>query len=272
MAYDTGWVFKQTERERNAVKLSNQEVANLAQRSDIGIVAYLEEAVREAVREAVCEAVQLSNSELRELNDPYFSQAMIELFKMNRRPEQGYVRGIFCGGKTCDEVMVCFRAAGIPFKSNSPLSADETLEDAHRSEGNTFIDMGDDCFTKGELYPLIEPSLRNRRIVNDALRDDTAVMLVDVVLGLDLHPDPAGVVAEAAREAQRLLQARDASDGRAAIGVREVLWIASVIDTRGDPQGLDDQVNKLLGAGFVVTESTNRAARLAASIITHREV
>jgi hypothetical protein len=151
--------------------------------------------------------------------------------------------------------MVTFRRLGLPLSSNIPLSEDERLANIHTSVGNSFIDMGDDYFTRGKPHPMIEPSLRNERIITDALREDTAVMLLDVETGYGSHPDPAGVLLKAVTEAKRRL------DGR------QVLWIASVVGTEGDPQGLADQARRLSDAGFVVTLSNVRAARLAAEVV-----
>lgn len=212
-----------------------------------------------SIEDTARKAVELSTGRKAELNDPFFSMERAEAFKSVRRPEQRYVRGIFGGGTVCDEAMITFRRKGIPIRSNIPLAEDERLADVHTSVGNTFIDMGDDYFTRGKPHPMIDPSLRNKRVVADALLPDTAVMLLDVELGYGSHPDPAGVAAEAVREAKKKL------------GGREVLWIASVIGTRGDPQGFDSQIGKLLEAGFVVTESNVRAAELAASLAAGKE-
>ncbi|HWR24582.1 MAG TPA: acyl-CoA synthetase FdrA [Feifaniaceae bacterium] len=207
------------------------------------------------MEQAAAAAAQLSLGHSVELNDSYFHLAPVEAFQKRRRPEQRYVRGIFGGGTVCDEAMVTFRSLKIPIRSNIPLSKEEALLDIHRSEGNTFLDMGDDYFTRGKPHPMIEPSLRNRRVVADALLPDTAAMLLDVELGYGSHPDPAGVLLEAVREAKSKLAGR------------ELLWIASVIGTPGDPQGYEEQMQKLADAGFVVTLSNVRAARLAASAV-----
>lgn len=207
------------------------------------------------MEQAALRAAQLSLGHPVALEDAYFTLDPVEKFQAKRRPEQRYVRGIFGGGTVCDEAMVTFRVLHIPIRSNIPLSQEEALSDLHLSEGNAFLDMGDDYFTKGKPHPMIEPSLRNRRIVTDALLPDTAVMLVDVELGYGSHPDPAGVLLEAVQEAKQRL------------GEQEVLWIASVIGVPGDPQGYEGQMQKLLDAGFVVTLSNVRAARLAASVV-----
>lgn len=211
------------------------------------------------IEDTARKAVSLSTGREAALRDPFFSMERVNDFQAVRRPEQRYVRGIFGGGTVCDEAMITFRRKGIPIHSNIPLAEDEGLADVHQSIGNTFIDMGDDYFTRGKPHPMIDPSLRNKRIVHDALLPDTAVMLLDIELGYGSHPDPAGVAVQAAREAREKL------------GNRQVLWIASVIGTQGDPQGYRNQIDKLLEAGFVVTESNVRAAELAASLIAGKE-
>ncbi len=207
------------------------------------------------MEEAAKAAAHYSLGHPVELQDAYFDLKPVETFMRRHQPSQQYVRGIFGGGTVCDEAMVTFRSMGIPIRSNIPLSEGEKLQDIHRSEGNTFVDMGDDYFTKGKPHPMIDPSLRNKRVVTDALLHDTAVMLLDVELGYGSHPDPAGVAVAAMQEAKEKL------------GGREVLWIASVIGTEGDPQGYSAQMQILKNAGFVVTLSNVRAARLAASVV-----
>ena len=213
------------------------------------------------LEETAVAAVRLSMGSTPKLVDPYYSEAELAAHMARLTPEQRYVRGIFCGGTVCDETMVYFRSCGIPIASNIPLSDEERLEDVHTSVGHTFIDMGDDYFTSGKPHPMIDPSLRNKRIINDALLPDTAVMLVDVELGYGSHPDPAGVVAEAVSEANKQL----AKEGRT------VLWIASVIGTANDPQGFVAQCQKLLDAGMIVSISNIRTAYLAARIVGKAE-
>jgi FdrA protein len=213
----------------------------------------IEEAAFNAVSLALGIEVELKNSE--EVKE------QVESFLKERRPEQKYVRGIFGGGTLCDEAMTVFRRRGVPMYSNIPLSEEERLESIDKSRGNTFIDMGDDYFTRGKPHPMIEPGLRTNRIIQDALDPETAVMLLDVVLGHGSHPDPAGVAAEAAVEANRRLREQG----------RKVLWIAALVGTDEDPQGYDSQKQKLKDAGFVICESNVRAAELAASLAARFE-
>ena len=206
------------------------------------------------IEQTSVKAVSVALGREVELNDEFFDLRIVEEFEKTRRPEHRFARGVFCGGTLCDEAMIVFRRRGIPLHSNIPISPGEGLKDIHKSAGNTFIDMGDDYFTRGKPHPMIEPGLRNARIVKDAREPDTAVMLIDVVLGHGSHEDPAGIAVRA-----KLESGRD-----------DVLWIASIVGTDDDPQDLRDQVRKLLGAGFVVTRSNVRAASLAAGLVENR--
>lgn len=187
--------------------------------------------------------------------------SLIEEFKQMRRPEQKYVRALFGGGTLCDETMTFFRKKNIPMYSNIPLNESEALCDVESSQGNTFLDMGDDYFTKGKPHPMIEPSLRTKRIITDALDEETAVMFLDIELGHGCHPDPAGVAAAGAEEATKRLRQEN----------RRVLWIAALVGTAEDPQNMGEQIKKLEDAGFVVYESNIKAAELAASLVLEQE-
>ena len=44
--------------------------------------------------------------------------------------------------------------------------------------------MGDDLFTRGKPHPMIDPEPRNVRILQEAEDPETAVVLLDLVLGL----------------------------------------------------------------------------------------
>jgi FdrA protein len=206
------------------------------------------------IEETAAKAVSLSLSRDVEFHDVYIKKEAVDEFLKTRPAGQKYIRGIFGGGTLCDETMITFRRNHKAFRSNIPISDNELLADIHKSEGNTFIDMGDDYFTRGKPHPMIDPSLRNKRIVQEALEPDTAAILIDIVLGHGSHPDPAGVALIAVNEAKKSLKDR------------KILWLASVVGTKDDPQNYREQINKLLDAGFIVSESNVRLARLAASI------
>ena len=208
------------------------------------------------IEECAAKAVSLSLGRGAEFDNAVMKTQAADEFLKTRQPQQKFVRGIFGGGTLCDEVMITFRRNKVTLRSNIPISENERLKDIHKSEGNTFIDMGDDYFTRGKPHPMIDPSLRNRRIVQDALESDTAAIMLDFVLGHGSHPDPAGVALEAVNEAKAALDKTG----------RKILWLASVVGTQNDPQNYREQITKLLDAGFIVSESNVRLARLAAKI------
>lgn len=209
------------------------------------------------IEETAVKAVSLSLGREVEVKALENLSKEIEEFNACRKANQKYVRAIFGGGTLCDEAMTVFRRAGVKMYSNIPLDAKEELGNIEISEGNTFLDMGEDYFTRGKPHPMIEPSLRNNRIIQDALDPETAVMLVDVVIGHGSHEDPAGVVAEAAILANIELEKQG----------RRVFWIAALVGTDEDPQNYAAQAKTLKDAGFIVIESNVRAAELAASLV-----
>jgi FdrA protein len=118
------------------------------------------------------------------------------------------------------------------------------------------VDFGDDALTEGRAHPMIDPGLRNERFRREAADAETGVVLVDVVLGYGVHPDPAG---ELAPLIERALAGRPGG----------LSVVVSLCGADADPQGLDGQAAALRGAGALVTRSTAEAARLAVAAAGH---
>jgi FdrA protein len=157
-----------------------------------------------------------------------------DLRRMRSGPEQHQVRGLFCGGTLCEEAAAALES----------------------STEHQFIDFGDDEYTRGRAHPMIDPTLRNQAIVAAGADPRVAVLLLDVILGLGAHPDPAGAAVPAIREAQA--QARAAG--------RELAVLAHVVGTDLDPQELARQEATLRSAGVHVFASNYHAA-VAASLL-----
>jgi FdrA protein len=162
----------------------------------------------------------------------------------------GAIRGLFSGGTLCYEAMAVVAGVVGRVASNIPLRPEWRLADAHRSEGHSFVDFGDDAMTEGRAHPMIDPSLRNERFRREAADPETGVVLLDVVLGYGAHPDPVGELAP-------LVEA--ALAGRPG-GLSVVV---SLCGAQADPQGLDGQAAALRQAGALVSRSCAQAARLA---------
>lgn len=184
-----------------------------------------------------------------------------DAYKLRARlaKEQRYLRGLFSGGTFCYETQIILRKMlpDVAILSNAPIDEDSRLHDSAVSQGHSVIDLGEDEFTQGRLHPMLDPTLRNRRIVQEARDPETAVILLDIVLGFGVHPDPAGAAVEAIREAQSHL----AEEGRT------VLFVAHVCGTEGDPQNLRAQEARLREAGVIVLPTNAAASRLAGFIL-----
>ncbi len=174
-------------------------------------------------------------------------------------PGQKYLRGLYSGGTLCYEAQVVWRDLSIPdVNSNAPLPGAPTLADPMKSCGHTAVDMGEEEFTLGRLHPMIDQSLRVRRLLQEAGDPETAVILLDVVLGYGAHPDPASELGPAIR------QARDLAHGSG----RKLHVVASVTGTEADPQCLSRVTAALEAAGAIVCECNAAAAQLAGHIVS----
>ena len=171
--------------------------------------------------------------------------------------EQRYVRGLFAGGTLAIEAMALFEEEGFRILSNVRKEPGLALQSPHRSEGHAIVDMGDDVFTLGRPHPMIDPSLREERIATEAADPETALLLLDVVLGYGAHEDPCGALAESVSIAKGQVAGRG--------GYLSV--IASITGTEKDFQNMAEQKKKLESAGCLVMPSNYQAAVLALHVM-----
>lgn len=168
--------------------------------------------------------------------------------------ERRYVRGLYSGGTLCYEAMDILQKELGLIRSNLGKTPETSLEDVEISVGHTLVDMGDDYFTDGMPHPMIDMRLRSERIRREAADPETAVILLDCVLGFGCHSDPAGALAET------ICAVRREHPG--------VVYVASVCGTDGDEQIRSKQVHTLREAGVIVAESNARAAKLTAQLLS----
>lgn len=167
-----------------------------------------------------------------------------------------FVRGLFSGGTFCTEAQVVFRAHGLSAFSNVPLAPNPAIKDLWKSREHCLLDLGDDAFTVGRPHPMIDFGLRCKRILQEARDPETAVILLDVVLGWGSNIDPAGELVPVLREARKT-----AEDAR-----RRLLVVCSVTGTEGDPQTRSKVEKRLKEAGALVLPTNAAACRLAAGV------
>jgi len=130
--------------------------------------------------------------------------------------ERAVVLGAYCGGTLASEARLLL-------------------------PGSEIVDFGDDQFTNGRAHPMIDPTLRNRAI----LESPAELVLLDFVLGTGAHEDPAGAFVPIIEQAG---------------GKR---FFGHVAGTDLDRQGLDRQKALLANAGVTVFDSNAAMARAA---------
>jgi FdrA protein len=162
-----------------------------------------------------------------------------------------YVRGLYSGGTLAQEAIFVFGRRLAPLCTNMKLPGTTMLDDPRTSKGHTVVDLGDDAFTRGRAHPMIDQAYRLTRLGREIADPETAVVLLDVVLGYGCNQDPGGEIARALRATS--------SGSRPAI-------VASICGTPGDPQGYDRQKQELVAAGVLVADTNAVAAEWVAKI------
>lgn len=189
--------------------------------------------------------------ELPQLADATKDQ-FVQNAKAARCPSQRYLRGLYAGGTLCYEALFLLREQLGGIYSNLEHGAFE-LKDLFSSKEHTIIDLGDDAYTEGRAHPMIDPTLRNQRILQEAQDPEVAVLLLDLVIGYGAHENPA------AQLAQTLVQAREIAraDGR------ELPVIVTICGTKNDVQNYDQQAAQLRDADILVAGNNAEAVLLA---------
>ena len=164
---------------------------------------------------------------------------------------RGRLQGFFCGGTLCAEAQMFCKRAGLPVASNVPIPGADKARAGGEGGEHVLLDLGEDEFTVGRPHPMIDPTLRDRMVL-DALSDaKTRVILLDVVIGYGAAADPAEALIA-------LLPPANA---------RKAILIASICGTEADPQSYSRQRQALSNAGIIVAPSNAHAAEFAIAVI-----
>jgi succinyl-CoA synthetase alpha subunit len=169
---------------------------------------------------------------------------------------QKYLRALFTGGTFCSETQTIL--ADVPdMFSNTPTANSSLLKDVWKSEKHTIIDLGEDTFTVGKPHPMIDFSTRNKRIIQEAGDKETAVILLDLVLGYGANKNPLPEIIPVIKEAKQLAKANG----------RELPIVCSVTGTDEDPQNRRHVVKAMKDAGVIVCQSNAEASKLCKQLI-----
>lgn len=175
---------------------------------------------------------------------------------------QQYIRGLFSGGTLCYESETVLQPLFGEVFSNAPIKPENKVPGDAPSKKHACIDMGAEEFVEGRAHPMIDFSLRNMRILQEARDPETAVILIDVELGIGSNADPAGQLVPVIQKAK----------GLAKEGDRHLPVVASVVGTEGDFQGLASQEKALSDAGVLIMPSNAQATRVSALIASGEKI
>lgn len=179
------------------------------------------------------------------------SQQQLDAIAMKKT--QQFIRGLYCGGTLCSEAISIARKSLNHVYSNVSKKPEEHLDDVFHSKGHCFVDLGDDVFTNGRPHPMIEPTIRLERILQEANDPTVGVLLLDFELGYGSHEDPTGTHLEVLKTFKSLRP--------------EVPIIAYVCGTELDEQGLKKQEQQLKQIGVRLASSHAQAIRYAVAMI-----
>jgi FdrA protein len=212
-------------------------------------------------KEAALKAVLLAGADESKLNKRALNIPLIEEVRTKLTPEQKYVRGLFSGGTLADEAMHAAMEKFDNVYSNIQRNPEYRLKDRYTSQEHTFIDFGDDEYTQGKPHPMIDPSTRLERFIQEAKDPSVGAIVMDFVIGYGAHEDPVGAFLPAIIEAKQQAE----QEGR------HLEIIGYVLGTELDPQNYEEQINKLLAADVTHASSMQNAGLLAREFVVKGE-
>ena len=206
-----------------------------------------------SLRKAAMTAYSLATK--KEINDELF--AGIDMKKLDKDIKEiagsrKYLRGIYSGGSLCYEAMYEATKMISDIFSNTPLAHVKKLNDVNNSQMNTFLDMGEDEFTVGKPHPMIDPTIKCKRITKELNDEEVAIVLTDCVIGYGSNENPAQALAEAINSCN---------------DQNKAIMVASICGTEKDFQFYSKQVEILNNAGIYVAQSNYQAIKLCEYIL-----
>jgi FdrA protein len=213
------------------------------------------------------EAAYFSVSLSKNLEKPTYNQmqirrnselkALADEIRNKLKAEQKYLRALYSGGTFVSEAQVVLSDSLKPIYSNAPTKISRLLDNPNHSRANTILDLGADEFTVGRPHPMIDYSLRNERMIGEASDPETAILLLDIVLGYGANLNPLDDIIPAIAKVVEISKKKGSV----------LPIICSVTGTDKDPQNRTKVVKGLTDMGVIVLESNAAACRLTSFIL-----
>lgn len=175
----------------------------------------------------------------------------IEVPNITLKPGQKNIKGFYSGGTLAYEAGMLIQEV---LGTDSLDGKDGYI--LHEA-GHEVMDLGDDMYTQGKPHPMIDPSKRKEMLEKAGQDPETAVVLLDIVLGYGSHEDMATALAPTIKK----VKADALADGR------ELAVIATIVGTDEDPQDIHAQRQILEDAGVIVRQSNAQAVKTALALI-----
>jgi FdrA protein len=167
------------------------------------------------------------------------------------------LRGVFAGGTFCYQAQQILSNSGFRIYSNAPMNKANKLSHPDVSMQHTIVDMGDEFYMVGRPHPMINGSQRALRILKETQDPQTAIILLDFILGFNSSKDPVGELVDAILEAERIAENQG----------RNIKFVASMCGTDGDLQEIGLQVKMLQDCGVSVFKSNAKAVEYSKQLL-----
>lgn len=184
--------------------------------------------------------------------------AMVKREWKKLHKQQKYVRALYTGGTFAYEAQVILNNILEEIYSNTPTAGSMQLHTSSDSQKNSILDLGEEEFTQGRAHPMIDPTVRKLRLIEESRDPKVGVILMDFVLGYGSHSDPVGAVINEIRQAKKIAEMNE----------RHLSFIIHVCGTMDDVQGYRQSVRRLESAGSLVFPTNALAVIAAAHIIS----
>lgn len=211
----------------------------------------LESTLEGAARKALKLAGYIDVNSDEERNKTIEIIAKTEANKLSKG--QKYLRGLYSGGTLAYESLFTMEEYFDSVQSN--LSKKNKIKDIYNIEGHITVDFGEDEFTNGRPHPMIDPSLRHEIFEAMIKNEETAVIVMDMVLGYGSNVTPHRVFVDTLKKLKMS-------------GLGYVTVIVNICGTEDDPQDYEGICKELTEAGVIIMESNFAAIQLGCKIIS----
>ncbi|MEM2000847.1 MAG: hypothetical protein QXQ48_05915 [Nitrososphaerota archaeon] len=163
--------------------------------------------------------------------------------------EGGFPRAFYSGGSLAVETAYVWNSVGLTVHTNLSVPWATKLENPYITIKSTVIDYGSEEFTEGRPHPIIDHTLRNKRIVSELNSPETNSVVMDLIIG---YGAPDNVVEKVFEEI-----------GGPILKNRDKKMVVRLVGTDKDPQW--SQTTILDKYGVVRPQSNTLAAAFTAA-------